>query len=102
MNISNIKNTSIITNINVYKTNVEDNYLPQDGVFMIRKNTRDDVDTNPYVISIWYTQPYHLKIRRRDDNKYAIGTYKVDEPVSFNIIHVYTYRSCWYELFLKI
>ena len=49
-------------------------------MYVIRNSTKSP--TEPYTLQIFYEgNVYNLSIRRREDNKYAIGAVKADEKV---------------------
>ena len=53
----------------------------QDGSFLVRKSQRGG-ESNPYTLTLLYKGfIYNLHIRRRSDQKYALGSEKPDEHV---------------------
>lgn len=55
----------------------------QDGAFLVRKSQRGG-DCNPYTLTLLYSgHVYNLHTRKRKDGKFALGTEKPDEHVSF-------------------
>jgi hypothetical protein len=53
----------------------------QDGAFVVRTSQNGGA-RNPYALTLLYSNnPYHLHIRKRADNKFAIGNEKPDEII---------------------
>lgn len=66
----------------------------QDGSFLVRKSKRGG-ESNPYTLTLLYRGfIYNLHIRRRPDQKYALGSEKPDEHVriSFHLFVIETDR----------
>ena len=56
-------------------------FCSQDGMYCIRKSSRGG--DRPYVLVVYYEHKiYNLPVRRRSDNKYALGAEKQGEHVS--------------------
>ena len=55
----------------------------RDGAFVLRRSQRGGVD-NPFTVTLFNAAGvYNLHVRRRADRKFAIGTEKPDECVSY-------------------
>ncbi|XP_012523924.1 lymphocyte cytosolic protein 2 isoform X2 [Monomorium pharaonis] len=51
---------------------------PQDGYFLLRPSTTNP--GNPLALVLWYKdRVYNVPVRKRNDNRYALGTLKVNE-----------------------
>nr|XP_012223091.1 PREDICTED: lymphocyte cytosolic protein 2-like isoform X1 [Linepithema humile] len=50
----------------------------QDGYFLVRPSTTKP--NNPFTLVLWYRDKvYNISVRKRNDNRYALGSPKVDE-----------------------
>ncbi|KAL0114227.1 hypothetical protein PUN28_011497 [Cardiocondyla obscurior] len=57
---------------------------PQDGYFLLRPSTTNP--GNPLALVLWYKdRVYNVPVRKRNDNRYALGSAKVNEP-SFSTV----------------
>lgn len=60
--------------------------LNESGSFVVRPSKRAGID-NPYSLTIFHDgKLFHLNIRHRPDNTFALGKEKKKEKVIFNII----------------
>lgn len=52
-----------------------------DGAFVVRKSDKDP--KKPFTLDVWFERNvFHIQLRLRDDNNFAMGAYKDDEQVS--------------------
>ncbi|KAG7200813.1 hypothetical protein KM043_003184 [Ampulex compressa] len=57
---------------------------PQDGYFLLRPSTKNI--NNPLTLVLWYRdRVYNIAVRKKPDNRYALGSAKVDE-LSFSSV----------------
>ncbi|XP_064465905.1 lymphocyte cytosolic protein 2-like isoform X2 [Ornithodoros turicata] len=65
----------------------------EDGAYLVRVSKRGG-DNNPYTLSIFYKDRiFHLNIRRRNDNTYALGTEKPMEKTFTSIPELIEYHQ---------
>ncbi|XP_043477270.1 lymphocyte cytosolic protein 2-like isoform X1 [Leptopilina heterotoma] len=77
---------------------ISESTYPQDGYFLVRPSTTNH--SNPLTLVLWYKdRVYNVPVRKRVDNRFALGSEKVNEQ-SFasveEIVHFYSRE----ELFL--
>lgn len=66
----------------------------QDGAYLVRDSTKDP--NNPYTLSLFYqNKVWHLHIRIRTDDMFAIGSAKQDEEVFLICVLQYKWMSGW-------
>ena len=66
--------------------------MAQNGCFLIRKSQRGGGD-NPYTLSVYYKRKvWNLHIRKRSDQKFALGTEKPNEAVFVTVPEVVNYH----------
>lgn len=59
-----------------------------DGAFLVRHSRRAGVE-NPYTLTLYYSgRIFHLNIRKRPDNLYALGKEKHKEKVSLELVSI--------------
>ncbi|XP_020294761.1 lymphocyte cytosolic protein 2-like isoform X2 [Pseudomyrmex gracilis] len=72
---------------------------PQDGYFLLRPSTTKV--RNPFVLVLWYKdRVYNVPVRKRNDNRYALGSQKVGELFFSTIEEIITYHMK-HELMLE-
>ena len=65
---------------------------PQDGYFLLRPSTTNA--NNPLTLVLWYKdRVYNVAVRKRPDNRYALGLAKVNEQSFTNVEEIVTFYT---------
>ena len=60
------------------------------GIFIVRDSTRDK--TKPYTLDVMYDDhDFHIPLRLRHDNHFAMGTSQQDEDVSLYLVRYWVH-----------